>query len=354
VTRLARDPVAVACFGAGWVTTHRHVPAMRQHGGFDVLVLADRRPERAETEARRVGVPNHQGAESVAELALRDRVQAVTCGTAPFSHYKVIRSALEAGKHVLTEKPFTMTLEEGEELVALARQKGLVLAIVHNFQFAQSVKRLRKWLADGRIGAVRAVWALQLSNPARRLPTWFDDLPLGLFYDESPHLIYTARALAGAELEPVSATVHPSTRGLEHTPAQIDAQLRAGEVPVSIQMNLEAPVSEWHVAVLGDRGLGTVDLFRDIAVFTPNDRDHKAVDVLRTSASATWHHWRGYLRPGAQHVRGTLRYGNEEVFRRFHDAIATGARPEGIDADDALAVLRIQQWILKAGGRILV
>jgi scyllo-inositol 2-dehydrogenase (NADP+) len=354
VTPAGDERIAVACFGAGWVTTHRHIPAMRRHGGFDVLALADRRPERARAEAARLGVPHHEAAEGLDQLSLRDRIEAVTCGTAPFAHHRVVRSALEGGKHVLTEKPFTMTLAEGEELAALARERGLVLAVVHNFQFARSVARLRSWLDAGRIGRVRAIWAIQLSNPARRLPSWFDELPFGLFYDESPHLIYMARALAGAELEPVSVTAHPSTRGLLNTPAQIDAQMRAGEVPVSIQMSFEAPLSEWHVAVLGDKGMGTVDLFRDIAVFTPNDRDHRALEVLRTSASASWHHWRGYLRSGAGHVRGTLRYGNDEVFRRFHVAVSSGGRPEGIDAEDALAVLRVQHWILEAAGRMLV
>jgi len=125
--------------------------------------------------------------------------------------------------------------------------------------------------------------------------------------------------------------------------------MRAGEVPVSIQMNFEAPVSEWHVAAIGDKGIGTVDLFRDIAVYTPNDGDHKALEVLRSSASSSWHHWRGYVGSGLKHVRGTLRYGNDEVFRRFHAASLTGASPEAIDGLDALAVLKIQHWILEAG-----
>jgi hypothetical protein len=106
--------------------------------------------------------------------------------------------------------------------------------------------------------------------------------------------------------------------------------------------------------VLGDRGLGVVDLFRDIAVFTPNDGDHHAREVIRTSASASWYHWLGYLRSGPGHALGRLRYGNDEVFRRFHAAIRSGEPPEGISSADALAVLRIQHWILEGIGRILV
>jgi scyllo-inositol 2-dehydrogenase (NADP+) len=352
VSRLAKAAdkrIAVACFGAGWVTTHRHIPTMRRHGGFEVAAIVDRRPERAKEAAERLGIPRHAGAESVEELDFQEEIDAVTCGTAPFAHHRVVGGALRAGKHVLTEKPFTMTLEEGEELVALARERERTLAVVHNFQFARSVLRLRRWMQEGKIGRLRAVWALQLSNPARRLPTWFDELPFGLFYDESPHLIYMARALAGGDLDPVSVTVHPSTRGLVNTPAQIDAQMRSGEVPVSIQMNFEAPVSEWHVAAIGDRGIGTVDLFRDIAVYTPNDGDHGALEVLRSSASSSWHHWRGYAGSGLKHLRGTLRYGNDEVFRRFHQAVLTRTVPPAIDGTDALAVLKIQHWILEAG-----
>ena len=286
----------MASFGAGWVTTHRHIPTMRRHGGFEVAAIVDRRPERAQEAAARLDIPRHAAAEEVGQLDFADQIDAITCGTAPFAHHRVIRSALELGKHVLTEKPFTMTVEEGEELVALARERGCTLAVVHNFQFARSVLRLRRWMEQGRIGRMRAVWAIQLSNPARRLPTWFDELPFGLFYDESPHLIYMTRALAGADLDPVSVTVHPSTRGLENTPAQIDAQMRAGDLPVSIQMNFEAPVSEWHVAAIGDRGIGTVDLFRDIAVYTPNDGDHKSARSaaqlgLQQLAPLAWIRW---------------------------------------------------------------
>lgn len=345
----AGRPLRVASFGAGWVTTTRHIPAMREHGGFEVAAIVDRRPERAAAAAERLGVPRHAAGTSIEEVPFADEIDAVTCGTLPSAHHAVIGGALRSGKHVLTEKPFTMTVEEGRELVALAEEHDRVLAIVHNFQFAKSTRRLRRWMADGRIGRVRAIRADQLSNPERRLPSWVDELPLGLFYDESPHLLYLAKALAGGELEPLSVTVHPSTQGM-NTPALIDVQMRSGDVPVTLQMSFEAPVSEWHVAVLGDRGMGVVDIFRDIAVYVPNDGGHKTAEVLRTSLSATLHHWAGYARSGVPHLRGRLLYGNDEVFRRFHQAATSGGRPEGISADDALAVLSLQHWIVERSG----
>jgi predicted dehydrogenase len=339
-------PLRVASFGAGWVTTHRHIAAMRAVDGFEVAALVDRDADRARTEAARLEIPRWAAASNVHELDFADEIDAITCGTAPFGHYEVVKSAIEAGKHVITEKPFMMNVAEGEEVVALAAERGVVLAVVHNFQFASSALKLRRWIDSGRLGTVRAVWAIQLSNPKRRLPTWYDELPLGLFYDEGPHLLYLARALAGGDAVPVSALAHPSTTGRKNTPAQLDVQLRASSgAPVTLQMNFEAPLSEWQVAVMGDKGMGVVDVFRDIALFTPNDGDHFAKDVLRTTLSATAGHLGGYVKSGVGHVRGTLLYGNETVFSRFRDAALSGTAPEGISGEDALAVLKLQHWI---------
>lgn len=329
------------------MTQNRHIPAMRADGGFDVVLLVDRSAERAREGAAALDVPSHVAATALSEVPAELEVDAVTCGTAPFAHFEVVRAALEAGKHAITEKPFTMTVAEGEELVALAKDRGLILGVVHNFQFARSVLKLKRWASSGRLGEVRAIWAVQLSNPERRLPEWCEELPCGLFYDESPHLIYLARALAPEPLEPLSATVHPSTLG-KRTPAHINVQLRAGKIPVTLEMSFEAPLSEWHLAVLGDRGLGAVDIFRDIAVFAPNDGGHDARRVFRTSASLTLNHWRGYAGSGPRHLARRLDYGNREVFHRFRQAIGDGRTPEGIGADDALEVLKLQHWIVES------
>ena len=157
--------------------------------------------------------------------------------------------------------------------------------------------------------------------PARRLPAWYDELPHGLFYDESPNLIALARLFAGGgETVPLSARVQPGRDG-GRTPAQVEAALTAGDVALTLLMHFEAPVSEWHVVVVGDRALAIVDLFRDVAVFTPGDRRHLALDTLRTSAATTVGHWAGVTRSGVQRVRGRLRYGTDEVVAQFHAAV---------------------------------
>jgi predicted dehydrogenase len=340
----------VAEIGLGWVGLHRHLPAMRAHGGFDIVGLVDRHAGRAEREANRRGLRRFHCGSDIASVPWLDEIDAIVVATPPFAHYEIIRSALERGKHVLTEKPFAMTVAEGERLVALAKERQRVLGIVHNFQFARSTQRLQRDIAGGAIGNVRGVVARQYGNPDRRLPVWYEELPLGLFYDESPHLLYLLRRLSPGPLRMLACDVFPSTSG-KVTPAIIQVQYESGSgatrIPVTLSLHFESPISEWHVTVLGDRAMGDVDVFRDVYVRLPNDGAHDTASVLRTSFAATWGHWSQHLTRGPLHLAGALRYGNDEVFARFHAATTTGAPLTDISAEDALGVLRMQYEILE-------
>ena len=341
-------PVRAAAVGLGWVTRHRHLPVMEASGDFELVGVIDRAPGRAQRVAADRGYRHFSQQSDLARVQWLDQVDAVTIGTSPFSHYELAKSALELGKHVLTEKPFALRVDQGEELVELAGRHGLCLAIVHNFQFARSTRKLLRDIESGRLGEIRSVMAVQFSNPRRRLPAWYEQLPLGLFYDESPHLLYLLRRVLPGELRLLSCEVFPSMTG-SATPASIHAYYCGGQqgIPVELSVNFQTPLSEWHLLVMGDEYLGDIDVFRDIYLRLPNDGLHLTGTVVRTSLWATWQHWLGHLPSGIRHLAGQLWYGNGEVFRRFAEAVRTGCVPEGISSDDALAVLRMQHDIVQ-------
>lgn len=348
-----RRRLRVAAVGLGWVTLHRHLPAMRGTPEIEVVGVVDRQPGRAAAVARSEGIARfHEGGE-LGRIPWLGEVDAFSIGTHPASHAALVREALELGRHAITEKPFAMHPEEGERLVALASERRRTLAVVHNFQFARSMQRMLADLRAGHYGQIRFVHAQQLGNPARRLPEWCEELPLGLFYDESPHLLYLLRALSPAPLAFLRAEVHPSRLG-KVTPAWISAHYAAGAeaVPVKLNMAFEAPLSEWHISVAGERCFGDVDLFRDIYVRLPNDGAHTAWPVLRTSLAATWSHWRQHLQSGPRHLAGRLLYGNADVFRRFAAAACDSVEPALIGPQDALAVLRMQHDIIERAERL--
>ena len=347
---MADRALRVASVGLGWVTTNRHIPAIRRSRNARLTGLIDYQPDRAERLAGKIGVPHWAGAEHAAGVEWLDQVDAVTIGSPPRTHYALATEYLKAGKHVLVEKPMAMTREEARELSELARREGLVLGVVHNFQFTQSVKRVRRLLENGQIGPISSIWAAQLSNPRRRLPAWYEDLPLGLFYDESPHFFYLLRLLAGGDLRFNSINVVPSPSG-SHTPAKINALLDANGLPVQVDMNFASPLSEWHIAVLGEHRAAIIDVFRDILITVPNDGVHLGRDILRTTASATWGHLFGTLQSGIRLALGRLSYGNDEVIERF--CAACNGRADalaGISASDGVAVVELQHRVIEAAG----
>jgi len=331
-----------AAVGLGWVTAHRHLPALLRNPAFELAGAIDRHPGRAADVARRFGLARHAETDDLAKVEWLDEVDAVVIGAPPMAHARLAQTALAMGKHVLTEKPFAMTVGEGEAMVAAARAHKRVLAVVHNFQFSRAARRLEADLAQNRLGSVRRIAAVQFGNPRRRLPSWYEQLPLGLFYDESPHFFYLLRHLAGGALELQRAHGVAGRDGAK-TPALLSLLYRnARGIPVTVDCQFYSAVSEWYLMVTGERALGIMDVFRDIYIRLPNDGAHALPQILRTSACAIFQHAVQHIPNGIAYVRNRLDYGNDEVFSRFARAAESGTPPAGISADDALAVLKLQ------------
>ena len=347
------DPVRIGVVGLGWVGQARHLPTILSDPRFRLVGVADRRGDRAQSIARRLRGVRASEAGQFSDVSWIEEVDAISVATAPMAHHDLVRDALDRGIHVITEKPFAMSVSEGAAMVQGATRARKCLAVVHNFQFARSMQRLKRDLESGRLGTIRGLRAVQLGNPSRRLPTWYEELPLGLFYDESPHLLYLLSSVAGS-LSLVKAVSAESRRG-SATPAQIDAWFSAkgADYPITLSCNFESSLSEWYLAVHGEKAVAIVDIFRDIYLRLPNDGRHGTADVIRTSLAATAQHWWQHVASGVPHLTGRLRYGNDEVFGRFGRAIA-GDRDalQPIEAGTAQRILELQHAIISERERV--
>ena len=335
--------VPIAIVGAGNITSLRHIPTFRASGRADIRGVIDRNLERARAVAERFRLP---AASSHFDEPWMAQVEAVSIGVPPAEHAGVARTALELGKHVLLEKPMALFPEDARDLVELAAKKRLILAVVHNFQFARSAMRVHEMIRTGALGAVTGIFCFQMSTTERRLPVWHEELPMGLFFDESPHLLYLLKSFSPGPLSVDSVAVTPSRRG-RVTPAVITAHLRAGHVPAVLYNNFEAPISEWHFVVCGEKKVAAIDVFRDVLVVVPNDGQHLPADILRTSAAGVLTHLWGVLTSGILLTRGRLFYGNDEVVRRFFDAIESGTPPRDVSGEDGLEIVLLQHRLLE-------
>lgn len=139
--------------------------------GFDVVAVGSRRLESAEAFAQQFGIPRAHG--SYAELVADPEVDVVYVATPHTFHVSAALLALEAGKHVLVEKPFTVTADEARRVVDYAAERGLVVLEAMWTRFLPHMARIREIIAAGTIGEVVTLIAdhdqLLPSDPQHRL-----------------------------------------------------------------------------------------------------------------------------------------------------------------------------------------
>ena len=337
------EKINVAVIGLGWVATNRHIPVIVRHPHLNLYGVVDKHPERIQGLKEKY-TWIHSSVSQEGEMPWGADVQAVIIATDPLNHYSLAKKILQTGKHVLMEKPLTMRPEESLELQEIASQKGVSCCVVHNFQFARSTMKLKSMLDNGELGEVQSIEAIQLSNPRRRLPTWYEQLPFGLFYDESPHMFYMLEALSGQEIQYLSSTV--LRRAGQNTPLSVTGYYAGGNVPIRLSMNFNASLSEWHIAVFGSKVICIADIFRDILVTLPNDELHRAREILTSSASSIATHLWGFLKSGVLLMQGNLFYGTEVVWDRFFKQITGGQPASEISAARGARIVRLQHEIM--------
>src|SRR6218665_2755898 len=120
--------------------------------GLKILACADLNDAAAETRAREYGVK----AQSIAALLDNEEIDVIVNLTIPAAHFSVSKAILEAGKHVYSEKPLAITLEEGKALQAFARQKGLSVGCAPDTFLGGSHQLARKYIDEGGVGRITA------------------------------------------------------------------------------------------------------------------------------------------------------------------------------------------------------
>jgi predicted dehydrogenase len=138
--------------GAGLVTARAHLPAVLSCPEVELAALVDTSVERAHELAARCG-PTPRIAADVRDVL--DCVDAMIIATPNASHGELAVRCLEAGRHVLIEKPLATSVAEGEAVVAAARRSGKVAAVGYNRRFLSAVPLMKELLDDGYFGELR-------------------------------------------------------------------------------------------------------------------------------------------------------------------------------------------------------
>lgn len=123
-----------------------------QNASFSSVIIVEENADRLARGLREN--PGTVGMALFADALLRADIDAVVLATPVATHYPLAKAALEAGKHVLVEKPLATRAAEAEELVALARTRGLVLGVDHTYVYHAAVQRIRELIRSGELGKI--------------------------------------------------------------------------------------------------------------------------------------------------------------------------------------------------------
>ena len=152
------------------------IPAFRAHARAEVVAVASGTPGKARKAADALGVPH--AFDDWTKLVAAD-LDLVSITTPPHLHHAMALAALNAGRHVLCEKPMAMSAREAEEMLSGAERARRIHALDHELRFNPNRRKVRRLIEEGFIGAPRHV-LLTAVNASRHDPTkpwgwWYDD-----------------------------------------------------------------------------------------------------------------------------------------------------------------------------------
>jgi len=299
--------VRVGLIGAGNIAKNRHTPVFKNNDRAKVTGVIDRDDTKGRNVSDHLNIPYRT---SIDELC--SHADLISVCTPPWLHHEHSIEALEKGCHVITEKPMAMTGEEAEEMIQIAEENNRLLTVVQNFLYKDSFVQAREILNSGSIGELSRTFSIQLKKTDRgdrHGHQWFDKLPGGLFWDESPHMIYLTHDFVGdMELQKAESTPR---EGEKQTHKTVRAQFQGTDSAAegNVVMLFDSPITEWWFVIIGSEGIVFVDIFRDTVMRFDREDEHSPPRVLYVLLSGVGQMLSGSLQTGMAYLRDRVQSG---------------------------------------------
>jgi predicted dehydrogenase len=280
--------------------------------GLDVAVLCDCRAERAE-QRRAQFFPEAAVVTDFRDVLRRDEVEVIDVALHPAERVAAIEAALEARKHVLSQKPFVLDLEVGERLVALAERQGVKLAVNQNGRWAPHFSYLGAAVDAGIVGKVASIDCTLQWDHTWTAGTAFEEIHHLVLFDFGIHWFDLATRLMGVRSpERVWASVRRAAFQKMRPPML--AQVAIDYVDAQVRLNFNGhvtPGQEDRTVICGSSGT--------LRSFGPSLSDqtvtlHTAAGEARVPLEGTW------FTHGFQGAMGELLCAIEEKREPTHHA----------------------------------
>jgi predicted dehydrogenase len=320
----------VAVIGVGSMGRN-HARVYSELAEAELVAVSDVDAKRAQAAAEKFGVRAYT---DYCALLREEKPDAVSIAVPTAMHEEVGMAALEAGAHVLMEKPIAATVEEGQRLIAKSQSVGRQLMVGHIVRFNPAIQALKQKLAAGELGRIFQIFCRR----AGPFPARIRDV--GVVVDLAPHDVDLMRFLVGAD--PIRIYAETEQRiHTEHEDLLWGILRFADGVAGSLEINWLTPTKVRETVVLGERGMFRVDDLTQDLYFYENahtkDVQWAAYQALKGVSEGSMTR---YAIPRFEPLKAEL--------QAFLHAIQSG-QPVPVSGEDGLAALKISLALVESG-----
>jgi predicted dehydrogenase len=222
---------------------------LMSHPNVSVAIVADQRKERL--SAFKKVYPSIATVSEAKDVISAKGIDGIAIATPVHTHSLLVRAALEAGKHVLVEKPLAASLQEAESLLSFAQKKSLVLMVDHTYIYSGPIETIKKLVDSGEIGSLQSFTSMRFN-----LGLFQSDI--NVIWDLAPHDLSILLYLVEKEPAFVNATGMSHTQnGIENI-AYITMRYKDGMI-AHVGVSWVSPVKIRQILLAGDRKMIAYD-----------------------------------------------------------------------------------------------
>lgn len=327
---MARKTLRIGLVGVGAAAQISHIPALLKTEGVELVALCDRDPEKAARVAQKFQIAH--AVSRIDDMLADDSIDAVDICTPNYLHAPMAVAALEAGKHVLCERPLARSAAEAAQMLKAAKKADRTLACAVQHRFRPDAQLLRTFVSKGELGEIfyakagwlrlRTEWDSEEWRRQKReagggvvLDLGFQILDLSLW------------VMDGARVESVSASVHRPRKGEIEDSATALLRLDNGAtLTLEVTWGLLMEKDFAYLNLFGSGGAALLNPFRV----------HKGMHGTLVNVT-----------PTLDTPRNQYKHAQEAQVAHFVEALRRGSRPWG-DAEEILPVMELMDAIYRS------
>ncbi len=243
--------VRVGLIGFGLAGQAFHAPVIRGVVGMELACILERHTSKAKER-----YPEVRLARTLDELLSDETISLCVVATPNDSHFSYAKACLEAGRHVVVDKPFTPTMREAEELVRLAAERNRLITVYQDRRYDGAFETVKKLITSGTLGAVAEYEArfdrFRLNGKPNAWREQADFPAAGVLWDLGPHLLDQALVLFG-EPQAICASAF-TQRASSQIDDSFDVSMEYPHTRASLRARIVAYAPGPHVLIHGTAG----------------------------------------------------------------------------------------------------